>query len=368
VHRKDFKSFCDDLLKDGKIFVGHNRAATKGDITDANAHPFSVDDKIVLVHNGTVRGDHKKLKDTEVDTEAIAHVIAEEPDISKALKKINAAYALVWYDIQKKKLHLIRNHERPLYTATLKNGGFIFASEKETLDYVISRHTLSIDDGPVNYKSGTLATISLEKPKKIEYEDIDHHYVYQYNDEDDGKSPFRNFINKWGADTDDDCYALSANVSPITQAIHNRNTLDVTVIGGRNPRSTIMKTLVEAINELKSMDIPNYAEDVRAQLLKEYSNGGSVLYEVVDYVSANHHVAPLVWYVIGKVIAPDSTVVTPYVVTLYKDITEEALLQTLYDKLFRGTITYNQSIGRSGVVFRIDHITEVPLLEGSGTQ
>lgn len=43
-----------------KIMVGHNRAATKGSISEENAHPFH-EGNTILVHNGTLFN-HKELK------------------------------------------------------------------------------------------------------------------------------------------------------------------------------------------------------------------------------------------------------------------------------------------------------------------
>ena len=73
IHTDEFKKFKGELVQRGLFAVGHNRAATRGEVVDKNAHPFVIDDKIVLVQNGTWRGDHKKIKDTAVDTEALAH-------------------------------------------------------------------------------------------------------------------------------------------------------------------------------------------------------------------------------------------------------------------------------------------------------
>ena len=53
---KEFKEFKSHAIKNGIFAVGHNRAATRGTINDENAHPFYVEDKIVLVQNGSWRG------------------------------------------------------------------------------------------------------------------------------------------------------------------------------------------------------------------------------------------------------------------------------------------------------------------------
>jgi Glutamine amidotransferase domain len=130
-------------LRCGFALVGHNRKATRGTITDENAHPFWVEDKLVLVHNGSMWGSHKHLADTEVDSHAIAHVLANEPDTEKALQTINAAYALIWYDIQGKKLNVIRNKERPLHHVATTNT-WIMASEDSMLDFATKRHRSTI--------------------------------------------------------------------------------------------------------------------------------------------------------------------------------------------------------------------------------
>lgn len=133
-----------DMLKQGflrgRALVGHNRAATRGVVNDENAHPFTVDDRITLVHNGTLYGDHRKLADVDVDSHAIAHVIHESgDDVEAAIQKINGAFALIWHDFQNNTLNFLRNNARPLHWVETTSG-YLWASEANMLEWILSRY------------------------------------------------------------------------------------------------------------------------------------------------------------------------------------------------------------------------------------
>lgn len=182
ISSPEYREFSSNLVRNGLFAVGHNRAATRGTINDKNAHPFSVDDKIVLVQNGTFYGDHKHIHDTEVDTEALAHLVAREPDIEKALKQVNAAYALMWYDVEKKELNVIRNNDRPLYVCYTKMGGIIFASEGEMILAAAARRKLELKDKPYQMKEHCLYTISFKEGGGwvAESKDLDCEYKHSH--------------------------------------------------------------------------------------------------------------------------------------------------------------------------------------------
>ena len=161
IQHKEYKDWINQAVSNGMFVVGHNRAATRGEIKDENAHPFWVDDKIILVQNGTMYGDHKKHADVEVDSEAIAHILSKEDDIATALGQFHAAYALVWYNTETKKLHLIRNSARPLWIAKLKSGAVLWASEPETILYGAGHNKFAIEDMPKQIPEHTLITFDL---------------------------------------------------------------------------------------------------------------------------------------------------------------------------------------------------------------
>lgn len=107
-----WKKWRGKAVSNGRILVGHNRKATQGSINSKNAHPFH-ENNIVLVHNGTLRQDHKKLADVDVDSHAICHAINEK-GVENVIPHLQGAFALVWWDIEKNSLFAVRNDERPL--------------------------------------------------------------------------------------------------------------------------------------------------------------------------------------------------------------------------------------------------------------
>lgn len=167
IRTKSFHTMMANTLSRGRAIIGHNRKATKGEIIDANAHPFVVDNKIVLVHNGTLYGDYKKLagegNDVDVDSHAIAHVIHQKGDnVEEAIQEINGAFALIWFDMEKQTLNFLRNSQRPLHYIETNNE-WVWASEKNMLDWMVSRHNLT---GKVcELPAGTLTTFSLAEGK-----------------------------------------------------------------------------------------------------------------------------------------------------------------------------------------------------------
>jgi len=155
---KAWDNIRSEAFRNGWVLVGHNRKATRGSITDENAHPFWVEDKIVLVHNGSMYGCHKHLADTAVDSHAIAHKLAQEPDVEKALQQVNAAFALMWYDVPNKAFNIIRNNQRPLHF-NRSNTCIYFTSDVDILDFSLARTGIT----GLNKESNMLVDKSLQR-------------------------------------------------------------------------------------------------------------------------------------------------------------------------------------------------------------
>lgn len=165
----DAVSFCktkeyQDLLSDaffrGAAMIGHNRKATRGSITAENAHPFIVDDRICLVHNGTLYEDHKKHADVDVDSHAIAHLLAKH-DVEEVINTIKGAFALIWYDAKDETLNFLRNNDRPLYWAELEDS-WVWASEDSMLEFAAKRCGVTFTEQPTLLKPHTLCSYKLK--------------------------------------------------------------------------------------------------------------------------------------------------------------------------------------------------------------
>lgn len=160
IRTKEYDSLLSTAFKEGSAMIGHNRKATKGSINDVNAHPFIVDERICLVHNGTLWGDHKQHADVDVDSHAIAHLLAKH-SVEEVVNKITGAFALIWYDFETQELNFLRNKERPLYWVETDDC-WLWCSEAAMLDFVQARYNLKFKGNPCMLPEHTINTFSLE--------------------------------------------------------------------------------------------------------------------------------------------------------------------------------------------------------------
>jgi hypothetical protein len=132
------------------VFLGHNRAATRGKVNGVNAHPFQYD-HIVGAHNGTLdQASWKRLNavlgyDTDVDSQAIIACIAKIgiEDTVKLMEEgrnsLDGAWALTWFDLKDNTLNFLRNKHRPLWYGYTKNFKKLFwASEWKMIDAAVN--------------------------------------------------------------------------------------------------------------------------------------------------------------------------------------------------------------------------------------
>ena len=336
----EYRAFRAEMISSGKMVVGHNRAATRGNVVDTNAHPFVVDDKIVLVQNGTYKGDHKHHKNTEVDTEAMAHVISESATIEEALQKINAAYAFVWYNADDKTLNLIRNHERPLYLADFHGTGFAFASESTMLSYSFGRAEVPLKAPPELLPEHTLVTLTLDGKGGYTRKDTKLDAAYRFPksssaaaDADWWESNYQptqggNYAsNPHGGNRRYNHNAVGWQ-SPAPNRTHS--------VGGAND---VKNTFVDAVYT----DNPQFLFPSREDATKhvDFFHGATVggfhYIETLDYLAANNNKACTAWHIFGTLVHQDEAENSPTVLVhwLVYDKTEEEVLEMSVNKFYK---------------------------------
>lgn len=149
VHIAKIASHPFDLFDTGKfkstlsghstdVFIGHNRAATKGAVNTVNAHPFHIGN-IIGAHNGTLTTQswkdlEKAVGETfDVDSQAIIAAI-DKLGIEETVPLLQGAWALVWYNEDEGSLNFLRNKERSFYFSYTEDfKKLIWASEWEMI-------------------------------------------------------------------------------------------------------------------------------------------------------------------------------------------------------------------------------------------
>jgi hypothetical protein len=169
VHTQGHHQYIRDADDTAFTFV-HNRAATRGEVKDENAHPFQHTDEdgrwLIGCHNGTLHG--WNAKDYKVDSDWALSVIAQEG--LDAFEKLDGAYAFVWYGDREgtNTLNIIRNKDRPMFAIYLKGQDrMLFGSEYMMMLWLAQRNGLEVEDVVVDLEPGFLYQFSLDNPREF---------------------------------------------------------------------------------------------------------------------------------------------------------------------------------------------------------
>jgi hypothetical protein len=154
-----------------RFLIGHNRAATTGNISTDHAHPFS-HDQITMVHNGTLNSidGFKAFKKHDTDSIALCHALSEKSP-EEVLRGLNGGTATIWYNSSTKTIHIYRNGGRPLYFHRQWNRWYI-ASEWNMLRWILARN------------DWTVGTQFTQKPHEIQPFKENVMYTFTHKDEE----------------------------------------------------------------------------------------------------------------------------------------------------------------------------------------
>lgn len=127
------------------FIIGHNRAATKGNSRNVDyAHPIVIENKLGLVHNGTLTAWPKDrgADCIEHDSTSIAQTIAEA-GVQEFVDTHDGAYSLVWHNVDDNTLNFLRNDERPM-AMMYSDDVIFFGSELGMLVWVGQRNSFRL--------------------------------------------------------------------------------------------------------------------------------------------------------------------------------------------------------------------------------
>jgi hypothetical protein len=158
-----FKATCNGM--NSKVFLGHNRATTRGGTNNFNAHPFH-HDHIVGAHNGTLdtltwnRLEEAIGEKFPVDSMALIKAIAVL-GIEAAIELCetgkdshSGAWSLTWYDQNEGSMNFLRNQHRPMWLSYAKDFKRLYwASEWWMLDAMSRSEGIDLhEEGKEAYK------------------------------------------------------------------------------------------------------------------------------------------------------------------------------------------------------------------------
>ncbi len=127
--------------------IGHVRKPTSGSIDQKATQPFT-HANVMGCHNGGIRGDIEGFASDSA--KLYAYLNHFKGDVKKAFDALEIgpfdAYALVWFDVNTRKVNFLRNGKRKLYVGFNKQRSVMYwASEYQMLNLVLDRNDVEYE-------------------------------------------------------------------------------------------------------------------------------------------------------------------------------------------------------------------------------
>lgn len=150
----NFSNYIDRACSKGWFLAGHTRYATRGALTDKNAHPFRYGN-VVGAHNGIVDAPKEYTVDSQYLIDSLHRAGG---DYQKALETIDGYWGLTWFDGA---AFWIQSHNQDIAMAEL-GGAWYYSSDKKHLAACLGHQRIrEMEEGEtIKFELNTLTPIN----------------------------------------------------------------------------------------------------------------------------------------------------------------------------------------------------------------
>lgn len=173
IRHDDYAEYIESQVSQAVLLMGHNRAATKGEVTKRNAHPFRYG-SIIGCHNGTLSSNLKPDdKEFDVDSKSIFHSINKK-GIEWTWENLEGAATLTYWDAKQKRFNLLSNGKRSFFFIESEDKEQVFYASEEWMIYqALEQSGIKWADQMWKLKDHILIQYGFDDGKVVEYDGVE---------------------------------------------------------------------------------------------------------------------------------------------------------------------------------------------------